>query len=619
MKHFYRSLAAAVLILFACISSHAEDKTWYGYYDGSEPLMEFGTGMGEHYDCAIFIPGNVGLASGKSIEKMRITLQGMDGMTGLAGWISTSLPKSAENADLGLYSVDASELSDGEAFEIELAEPLWVPDEGLYVGYSFTATDPFPVLTTSGQSSQPNGFFLQTSVSYPGWRDFYAYKYGNLAIEVLLNGEVYHNAVKLSSVAETIVFPGQTAVLPVEFINLGIDGVTEIEYDLIEDGGEANTFQYVLPAKVNEPKHRFLLELEFPAAPAKGISYKTIRLTKVNGQSNELDLPEIGEGAVITIEQNAPRSTVMEEFTGTWCGWCPRGMVGIENLLKDFGNSFIPIAVHGGSDPMVIEDYADILAKVEGFPSCVLDREVAGDPFYGSTYGLGSEPSYGIRNDMEAQLAKTTPAEVRISATSIEEESINVATSLRLMYPRNTMPPYTVAYVVCADSLRGETSAWWQNNDFSIPVAQKYKDDPYIGWLTEEGARIRDIAYNDVAIAAFGIDKGFGISTSEEWNGDNWVEIDTRNLSLQGNQFIEEPSNLTVVAMIINTQTGAIMNAAKTKLGATGQSLVEEVGAVDSDQIVSIYDLTGRKLPALVKGVNIILYNDGRVRKICIK
>lgn len=617
MKHFYRSLSAAVLILFACLSSQAEDKTWYGYYDGSESLMEFGTGMGEHYDCAIFIPGDVGLASGKSIEKMRITLQGTDGMTDFAGWLASSLPKSAENADLGLYSVDASELSDGEAFEIELAEPLWVPDEGLYVGYSFTATDPFPVLTTSGQRSQPNGFFLQTSVSYPGWRDFYAYKYGNLAIEVLLNGEVYHNAVKLSSIAETIVFPAQTAVLPVEFINLGIDGVTEIEYELTEDDGNINTCTYVLPVSVSEPKQRFLMELEFPAAATKAISYKNIRVTKVNGQPNELADVSAAEGAVITIEQNAPRSTVMEEFTGTWCGWCPRGMVGIENLLKDFGNSFIPIAVHGGSDPMVIEDYADILAKVEGFPSCVLDREVAGDPFYGSTYGLGSEPSYGIRNDVEAQLAKTTPAEVKISATSMEEEAIRVSTSIRLMYPRTTTPPYTVAYVVCADSLRGDTSAWWQNNDFSIPVAQKYKDDPYLGWLTDEGARIRDIAYNDVAIAAFGIDNGFEISPSEEWDGENWVEIDSHNLSLKGNQFIAEPSNLSVVAMIIDTKTGGIMNAAKTKLGATGQSLVEEVGAVDSDQIISIYDITGRKLPALIKGVNIILYNDGRVRKIC--
>ncbi len=615
MTKSYFRLIAALLAAVPLVSSAEE--TWYGYYDGEEKLSEFGTGIGEDYNCAIYLPGDIGMASGKSISRVRCRLQGTDGMKDLRVWLSSSLPGNVDDADLGVYTVNVGDVTDGEAFETELTKSLWVPETGLYVGYSFSATDPFPVLTTVGNTTVANGFFIRTSRTYTDWKDFTQYNYGNLAIEVLLEGDVWHNAVQVDAVGEVVSFPGENVVVPVAMTGYGDAGVSSIEYTLSEDGGEKRQFVYELPTPVTQPKESFVMNLEFPALTSRGMSYKEISVIGVNGHDNEMPEYACGRGAVITIEESAPRSVVMEEFTGTWCGWCPRGIVGLENLNKDFGNSFIGIAVHGGNDPMVI----DVLSAVEGFPSCVLDREVAGDPFFGSTYGIGSEPSYGIRDDVERQLEKITPAAVALATEWGDDDKtvINVVASLRLQYPREGTPDYNIAYVICADSLKSEDPGWWQNSDFALPQAQGYKNDPYLGWLTEAGSRIRNLAYDDVAVAAYGIDRGYSLAEGLGWNGNDWCEIDSRSFGIDGNRLVQDKDRLSVVAMIIDNSDGHIVNAVKTAVGETNSSDVADI-VTDRDAVIeTVYDMSGRVTRGIGKGLNIVRYSDGSVRKIMVR
>ena len=60
-----------------------------------------------------------------------------------------------------------------------------------------------------------------------------------------------------------------------------------------------------------------------------------------------------------TAQEPFVRRSVVEEFTGTWCGHCPRGIVGMERLSEDFGDRFIGIA---SVDPLV-PDAADELER----------------------------------------------------------------------------------------------------------------------------------------------------------------------------------------------------------------------------------------------------------------
>ena len=74
----------------------------------------------------------------------------------------------------------------------------------------------------------------------------------------------------------------------------------------------------------------------------------------------------------------------MEEYTGTWCGWCPRGAVGMAKMQEKYGEKFVGMVYHtdASKDPMVTTTPA---TEYAGAPWGVLDRTLDADPFYGLT------------------------------------------------------------------------------------------------------------------------------------------------------------------------------------------------------------------------------------------
>ena len=67
----------------------------------------------------------------------------------------------------------------------------------------------------------------------------------------------------------------------------------------------------------------------------------------------------------------AQRNVVVEEGTGTWCGWCPRGAVAMEAMNGKYPGQFIGVAVHCGKDPMSVDDY---VVSANSYPVCVANR-----------------------------------------------------------------------------------------------------------------------------------------------------------------------------------------------------------------------------------------------------
>ena len=74
-----------------------------------------------------------------------------------------------------------------------------------------------------------------------------------------------------------------------------------------------------------------------------------------------------------------PRTQVIEEGTGTWCGFCPFGMEILENLYKDVKDApYIIIAVHQAQnafsrEPMEVFDYRFL--TFQGFPEVWINRK----------------------------------------------------------------------------------------------------------------------------------------------------------------------------------------------------------------------------------------------------
>ncbi len=107
------------------------------------------------------------------------------------------------------------------------------------------------------------------------------------------------------------------------------------------------------------------------------------RIVSINGGVNEnanIESDLIIHGALEKIQ----RKMVVEEATGTWCGWCPRGAVNMAKMKDLYHDEFIGIAVHNSTtDPMLVAAYDKGITSLPGFggfPSVIINREKIEDP-----------------------------------------------------------------------------------------------------------------------------------------------------------------------------------------------------------------------------------------------
>ncbi|MFB0903398.1 MAG: Omp28-related outer membrane protein [Nonlabens sp.] len=101
-----------------------------------------------------------------------------------------------------------------------------------------------------------------------------------------------------------------------------------------------------------------------------GLGTKEITSTVGVATTNSID--------VDVIEPSFTTKVLIEDYTGTWCGWCPRIAKGIEEVKDQTnGENVISIAVHN-NDPMVFSLEAQMRGQlgVTEFPTGTINRNV---------------------------------------------------------------------------------------------------------------------------------------------------------------------------------------------------------------------------------------------------
>ncbi|GAK95399.1 hypothetical protein JCM19294_2181 [Nonlabens tegetincola] len=85
---------------------------------------------------------------------------------------------------------------------------------------------------------------------------------------------------------------------------------------------------------------------------------------------------------------------IIEDYTGAWCGWCPRISQGIEDLGASNSN-VIAIAVHNG-DSMVFPFEGQMRQRfgVSGFPTGILNRDQSWNSVSGDAMNMTQPISY---------------------------------------------------------------------------------------------------------------------------------------------------------------------------------------------------------------------------------
>lgn len=608
----------------------------FTYFSG-EKLGMLGVGTTETYDCAIFIPETF---AGKKITEIGFMLIDKSVLKDVKCWVANSLPSNVARS--GFYATiansDLKDIKDEEYSGVQLGDKAFVvPASGCYVGYTFTVTKAtsqegqYPIAITYQQEAKEGGLFLRTSKSVTSWTDCYSQGYGNLSTIVTLEGDFAENVLTVPStfnVVKTLV-NGSAHNAGIIVTNGGSNEISNFAYT-VEDmkSGKVSDEKTIKLANAISAFSTATVSIPFTPEAEVGSYAKKVTFTKVNGEANAADADKMATtGDVFTLSKQANRKVVEEEFTATGCGWCPRGIVGMQQCEKNVPDNWIGIAVHGSisyRDPMQITAYNDVLGSVEGFPSAYLNRVNSVDPLYGT-----SNDGVGIVDDVKSLANELPEAAVTVSADWSEDNNIVNVKSDVTFFTNYDKAPYGVAYVLVADSLHGTTSGWYQTNYFAHPnYKATFLKDPYLKEWAQKSTSVagKDMWYNHVAIDAQDILKGADGSVSAPIVADA-VQTHTTTFdltkgisSVDKTQLVQNKKNLKVVAMLINRTTGEIVNADETIIAGGSFTAINDATMGGKNAVeVARYTLDGVKLAAPQKGLNIVKMSDGRIVKVLVK
>lgn len=285
-----------------------------------------------------------------------------------------------------------------------------------------------------------------------------------------------------------------------------------------------------------------------------------------------------------------PRKIVMEEAAGTWCGYCPRGMVAIENMYKRYPDNFIAIAIHGG-DEMYPQggSYDSFLEVAPSLPNCQINRISWMKP-----------ESFGW-SDL-ARMKDKGMAMIRAHAAFASENKVEVNTETVFGFDDNGTTEYRIAYVVVEDKV----GPYSQENYYSNPNAADNPSD-LLNWWIHQGSSV-DMLFNDVARAIYDYD-GIAGQLPREIEAEKTYTC-SYTLTLPDN--IQNAENLRIVTLLLDTTTGEILNADSTPIDGTPGTAIEDV-TLRQPGVYDIYNVSGVKVRqqatsthGLSKGIYII-------------
>ena len=300
------------------------------------------------------------------------------------------------------------------------------------------------------------------------------------------------------------------------------------------------------------------------------------------------------------------RCSVIEEYTGTWCGNCPRGIVGMKRLGEDFGDRAVLIAVHGGDgEPMAINAYKPLLSG--SYPDCRIDRNgKKTDPYAGS--GTKGTYHYGIDADFAAALSVPTEAGLQLKAQWDQAQQWDVRFTAQTTFGINSADaPYRLAFIILEDGMTGTTADWAQVNYFSkasgFDDSNVYTDDDMKEWR-EAPYKVSGVVYDHVPVNTLGISTGIEGSIAAPITAGQ-MQTYSDIVTTINVKTIQDKSRLSAAALLFNTKTGQVVNAAKAAILPFDTEGVESVGMMPQKSTTHVYDLQGRRVKSPAKGVYI--------------
>lgn len=618
----------------------------------------------DKYNVAIMVPGNYAKAKIDSVDLFILSGCQYDNLT---VWVAPvkyveqdgknylSFPKSAAEADVK-YVIPAADVeallkklpaNNVGPLSIKLPTTFSIPAEGAFVGYSFDGKSSDAPVVLAGASTAAEGFFFQ--YDYEGERNFESLGSVigmSLAMQVGLDvSDCEANDATVRANPELTTLVNTKQQYPFYITNNSAKPITQITYSISVDGvnGAEKSLDLSSPIESMETA-----SLPFTTAfEDEGVHSVELNLSKVNGNTN-INKQSSAAYSIIALEKSADRVSVVEEQTGTWCGWCPRGHVALDLLNKQLGDKVVTLAGHFTNsesqvDPMNIlgdnitsqaEAYADYgwvamnlssMLGGGGFPGAVFDRVVATDPYVGVNTKKGKNGTYEFgATALVKAIQEQIPSEADFSMTASwaddKNTDIKVDLTTTFNYDRFGSFPYGVAFVLSENGMTGKGATWKQLNYFSklagVNGASDFNNPDMAAWF--KGGSYVSTTYDNVVVQAWNPLGNAAIVDKKVTDIVKGEAIPFSTTLKVNSDLIQNYNNLTLSALLVNLNSLAVVNAAKVVLGNCAAG-IEDVNSEVNNNVVSRYNVNGMRINGAQKGLNIVKLANGKVVKMAVK
>ena len=405
---------------------------------------------------------------------------------------------------------------------------------------------------------------------------------GALAIAYTIEGDNLPANIRMTDATLTADEQGNHRIKgKLESCTIGLVEGCDIAYSI--NGGEPVTTHLDLQMVA---KRHYEFEIPVSGEVGAGKNQVDVWVTNVGDRPDGIDSDSHAQFTLVGQSERYERKVVVEEGTGTWCGYCPRGIVGMRTMLENHPDNFIPIAVHD-DDNMYSSSYGELNWRFGGFPACTMNRKYDFDPnaadlekFY------QQEVNQAVaRIDMEAQWADEAQTKVQIKTVS--------------RFALDMTEEYRIAYAVTESGV----GPYLQANYYS-------GGEEMGGFEKEPGAV--SILHDHVArsISALNGEPG---SVPVQPKGMTDYEY-SYTLSLPDN--IDNKENIQLVVLLINQETGEIVNADNVRF--SGISAYNPTVGIDEIIIEETtdncyHDLQGRPINGYPTQKGIYIINNKKV------
>lgn len=304
------------------------------------------------------------------------------------------------------------------------------------------------------------------------------------------------------------------------------------------------------------PGQTFYFEIADSFVVEAGVKSTTLKITEFNGNETD-DAPEDNE-IQLAIESVTPalgKRVLIEEGTGTWCGWCPRGAVTLERMKSNYSEYAIGVAVHVG-DVMGTENYSGEMGSqyFSSVPSAQINRAHKSDMFYTLTEDLFYQEIVKVPSATMAMAAQQNGNELKVS----------VDYSFLAEVPQD----WRVVCLLVEDQVTGTTSKYIQTNFYAGgnngPMGGYENLPDYID--------AADMVYNHVARSVS--PSSFGTSIFDQAQAPNSSLKATFSYTLKSDWNTE---NMSVVPMLIRSDSTIDNSAIMTLNEALGRPFEEGI------------------------------------------